>query len=116
MRIMSFNVLCYGSGKHDWTKRIPLVVRTIRNCNPDTFGVQEAHYDWMKALIAAFPDYDYVGVGRDNGKKRGEFSAVFYKKDELGRGLHKNLLMGKAQKKKRRKRVCPPQHPSRPHR
>ena len=83
MRIMSFNVLCYGSGKHDWTKRIPLVVRTIRNCNPDTFGVQEAHYDWMRALIAAFPDYDYVGVGRDNGKKRGEFSAVFYKKDEF---------------------------------
>lgn len=83
MRIMSFNVLCYGSGKHEWTKRIPLVVRTIRNVNPDTFGVQEAHYDWMKALTAAFPDYDYVGVGRDNGKKKGEYSAVFFKKNEF---------------------------------
>ncbi len=83
MRIMSFNVLCYGNEKHFWTKRIPLVVRTIRNCDPDTFGVQEAHYGWMKALAAAFPDYAYVGVGRDNGKKKGEYSAVFYRKNKF---------------------------------
>lgn len=80
MRIMSFNILCGGRGAQEWEKRIPLVVRTIRNCDPDTFGVQEATPGWMKALCAAFPDYDYVGVGRDDGKKKGEFSAVFYKK------------------------------------
>lgn len=83
MRIMSFNVLCYGSINHDWTKRIPLVVRTIRNCDPDTFGVQEAHYGWIRALTGALPDYGFVGVGRDNGKRRGEYSAVFYKKSKF---------------------------------
>lgn len=83
MRIMSFNVLCYGSGRHEWTKRIPLVVRTIRNCDPDTFGVQEAHFGWIKVLTTAFPDYDFVGVGRDNGKRKGEYSAVFYKKSKF---------------------------------
>ncbi len=82
MKAMSFNVLCYGNGENEWTKRIPLVVRTIRNEDPDAFGVQEAHYDWMKALIGAFPDYAYVGKGRDDGRKKGEFSAVFYKKDK----------------------------------
>lgn len=81
MRIMSFNVLCGGRGEQEWEKRIPLVVRTIRNCDPDTFGVQEATPGWMKALRAAFPDYDYVGVGRDDGKNRGEYSAVFFKKE-----------------------------------
>lgn len=80
---MSFNVLCGGNGENEWKKRIPLVVRTIRNCNPDTFGVQEAHIGWMKALTGAFPDYDYVGVGRDDGKKKGEFSAVFFRKDKF---------------------------------
>lgn len=80
---MSFNVLCYGNGIHFWTKRMPLVVRAIRNCDPDTFGVQEAHYGWIRFLNAAFPDYGYVGVGRDNGKKKGEFSAVFYKKEKF---------------------------------
>ena len=79
---MSFNVLCGGKGELDWDKRIPLVVRAIRKENPDTFGVQEAHAGWMRALKGAFPDYAAVGVGRDNGKRRGEFSAVFYKKEK----------------------------------
>lgn len=83
MRIMSFNILCAGKGENEWFKRIPLVVRTIRNYDPDTFGVQEAHKEWMTALTGAFPDYDYVGVGRDDGKDDGEFSAVFYKKDDF---------------------------------
>lgn len=81
MKVMSYNILCAGRGENAWEKRIPLVVRTIRNADPDVFGVQEAHYHWMRALMGAFPDYAHVGVGRDNGKKRGEFSAVFYKKD-----------------------------------
>ncbi len=82
MKTMSFNLLCSGRGELEWHKRIPLVVRTIRNAEPDTFGVQEAHIGWMNALKAAFPDYDCVGIGRDNGKKRGEFSAVFFRKDK----------------------------------
>lgn len=83
MRIMSFNVLCAGKGERVWYKRIPLVVRTIRNCDPDCFGVQEAHKEWMNALTNSFPDYDYVGIGRDDGKDEGEFSAVFFKKDRF---------------------------------
>jgi len=81
MKVMSFNVLCYGNGENSLFKRMGLVIRAIRNEEPELFGVQEAHYVWMKALIAAFPDYSYSGVGRDDGKKKGEFSAVFYKKD-----------------------------------
>ena len=83
MRIMSFNVLCGGAGIKDWPARTPLVVRTIYNADPDTFGVQEAHIDWMRALCACLPAYDYVGVGREDGKEDGEFSAVFYKKDKF---------------------------------
>lgn len=80
MKVMSFNLLCYGSGENFILNRMGLVVRTIRNEEPELFGVQEAHYMWMKVLISAFPDYAYVGVGRENGKRKGEFSAVFYKK------------------------------------
>lgn len=82
MKIMSFNILCGGRGSQNWVNRIPLVVRIINNNAPDTFGVQEAHIGWMKALKACLPDYAYVGVGRDDGKNGGEFSAVFYRKDK----------------------------------
>ena len=81
MKVMSFNLLCGGAGERDWKERAGLAIRAIRSEAPDLFGVQEAHWDWMKALSGAFPDYAYVGIGRDDGKKKGEFSAVFYKKD-----------------------------------
>jgi len=37
----------------------------------------------MQDLLAGLTDYNYVGVGRDDGKTKGEYSAIFYKKDEL---------------------------------
>ena len=83
MKVMSFNVLCSGKGQNWWGKRKPLVRDVIRKYDPDTFGLQEAHYRWMNYLCKELKDtYDYVGVGRDNGKRMGEFSPVFYKKDK----------------------------------
>ena len=37
----------------------------------------------MQDLQSGLTDYNYVGVGRDDGKTKGEYSAIFYKKDEL---------------------------------
>ncbi len=82
MRIMSFNLLCAGKGNRNWPNRSPLAIRIIYKYDPDTFGVQEAHIGWMNVLKACLPAYDYVGIGRDDGKEAGEFSAVFYKKDK----------------------------------
>ena len=81
MKIMSFNVLCGGDGKRSWPGRTEMVLDTIRRADPDSLGVQEAHFDWIKTLRAGLPEYDYVGVGRDDGKEKGEFSAVFFKKE-----------------------------------
>ena len=51
---------------------------------PDFFGIQEAHYGWMKYLSGQLKDYyAYVGVGKDDGKNGGEFSPVFYRKDKF---------------------------------
>ena len=83
MKIMSFNLLCGGGDRRDWRCRTELVLDTVRKADPDTLGVQEAHYDWIKTLFAGLPAYDFVGVGRDDGKTDGEFSAVFYKKDKF---------------------------------
>jgi len=37
----------------------------------------------MQDLEAGLTDYSYVGVGRDDGDTKGEYSAIFFKKDEL---------------------------------
>ncbi len=82
-RIMSFNLLCWGKDSRYFKNRIPLVCQVIREAKPSSFGVQEAHIEWMNALRENLPEYDFVGVGREDGKEDGEFAAVFYLKDEF---------------------------------
>ncbi len=83
MNIMSFNVLCYGCDGHSWLDRDADVIATVRKYMPDIFGIQEAHIGWMGIFRESMDEYDFVGVGRDDGKDEGEFSPVFYKKDKF---------------------------------
>ena len=63
--------------------RIARVLKMIRNYLPDTFGVQEATYSWIKQIDGEFGDlYGYVGEGRDGGTS-GEYSAIFYNKNKF---------------------------------
>ena len=84
MRAMTFNVLCAGRNEHQWCRRQPLVRDVIKTYMPDFFGIQEAHYGWMKYLAGQLKEfYTYVGVGKDDGLNGGEFSPVFYRKDKF---------------------------------
>ena len=81
---MTFNVLCAGRNEHQWCRRQPLVRDVIKTYMPDFFGIQEAHYGWMKYLAGQLKEfYAFVGVGKDDGKNGGEFSPVFYRKDKF---------------------------------
>ncbi len=82
IKVMTFNVLCYGPDEMCWEDRWSLVTDILRNNAPDSFGLQESHFGWMTAVSNALPEYSYVGVGRDDGANEGEFSPVFYKKDK----------------------------------
>ena len=66
-----------------WDLRKAELIEQIKQIAPTSFGVQEATYNQMQDLGAGLAEYNYVGVGRDDGKTKGEFSAIFYKKDEL---------------------------------
>lgn len=83
MKVLTYNILCHGCEGHDWFDRKDAVTSTVRKYMPDVFGLQEAHIDWMRAFWKAMPEYDYVGVGREDGKEDGEFSPVFYKRDKF---------------------------------
>jgi hypothetical protein len=45
--------------------------------------VQEALARQMNDLQTALPNYRYYGVGRNDGKTKGEYSAIFYRSDLL---------------------------------
>lgn len=61
-----------------WTQRYPYIAKLIRFHGFDIFGTEEGLYHQVEDLKAALPGYDYIGVGRDDGKKGGEYAAIFY--------------------------------------
>ena len=70
-------------GENSWTNRKSFMVRQLQFYEPDIFGVQEAMPNQMKDLDSLLSDYDFVGVGRDDGNNQGEYSAIFYKSDQF---------------------------------
>ncbi len=85
LKVMSFNIrLNVDSDKENsWTNRKQDVVDLLSYYHPDYFGVQEALPEQMKDIKNGLKNYDYVGVGRDDGKEKGEFSAIFYDTERL---------------------------------
>ncbi|MFA6984748.1 MAG: endonuclease/exonuclease/phosphatase family protein [Arenimonas sp.] len=84
LNVMSFNIRCGFCEKPDdinhWSKRKDLVADLIRSHRPDLIGLQEAELFQVRDLAAILVDYDWVGVGRDDGKDKGEANAILFRK------------------------------------
>ncbi len=65
-----------------WAHRKDNVNGLIRFHDFDIMGTQEGLHHQLEDIVGA-GDYAYVGVGRDDGKNAGEFSAIVYKKDRF---------------------------------
>jgi endonuclease/exonuclease/phosphatase family metal-dependent hydrolase len=65
-----------------WSQRRPLVAEVIHGISPDVLGTQEGLHDQLRDIAADLPEYEWLGRGRDGGD-RGEFMAIFYRKDRL---------------------------------
>ncbi len=66
-----------------WKQRLPEVCNLVKYHNFDIFGTQEGLYHQLENMKEQLPEMDYIGVGRDDGKQAGEYSAIFYKKDKF---------------------------------
>lgn len=82
LKVMSFNVRMSSAndGTNSWALRYPAVGDMFKDQKPDIMGVQEALYEQIYFFDNNFKDYKYVGVGREDGKKEGEFMAIFWNK------------------------------------
>lgn len=80
IELMSYNIKYANEndGENSWSLRKDHLAKQIKFYQPDIFGVQEAVLGQLEYFENALPGYQYVGVGRDDGKTKGEFSAVFY--------------------------------------
>ena len=85
VRLMSFNIRYDNpaDGINNWENRKKLVTETLLIKSPDLIGMQEVLERQLVYLGENLPDYNYSGVGREDGKTGGEYVPVFYKKNRF---------------------------------
>lgn len=85
IRVMTFNIR-YGTaddGPDAWPHRKGMLFDVIRTYDADLLGLQEALRGQLDEIHAAVPGYTELGVGREDGKTAGEYSALLYRTDRF---------------------------------
>ena len=83
LNVMSYNIR-YASpndGPNLWKNRKGDMIETLLNINPDLLGLQEVLHTQLLDLTNGMKEYSYIGVGREDGKTKGEYSPILYRKD-----------------------------------
>lgn len=80
LTILSYNIKYDNKRDYEnnWSIRKERLIALLRDYNPTIFGVQEGLLSQIKYIDNSFEKYSYIGVGRDDGQKKGEFCAIFY--------------------------------------
>lgn len=82
---MSFNIRYDNpsDNENNWEHRKAEVVTMIQYYSPEILGIQEGLQHQVTYMDSTLTNYKYVGVGRDDGKYKGEYAAIFYKRERL---------------------------------
>ncbi|MCM4159700.1 endonuclease/exonuclease/phosphatase family protein [Antarcticibacterium flavum] len=80
VNVMTYNIkyATENDGENSWSKRKDHLTNQLKFYHPDIMGVQEALHGQLEHIKEHVADYQYVGAARDDGKTKGEYSAVFY--------------------------------------
>lgn len=82
LTVMTYNIRYDNPGDpNPWRDRRGEVAQLIKSA--DIIGLQEALRSQIDDLQARLDGYAWFGVGRDDGKNKGEYSCIFYRKDRL---------------------------------
>ena len=79
-KVITFNVRCAGPwdlSPNSWEERLPRIQQFLNAERPVLFGVQEASHAQMVGLLDGTA-YRFVGGGRDDFHRSGEYSGIFY--------------------------------------
>lgn len=85
VRYATFNIRYDNPGDqlNNWKYRKGNVCKFIQDRNLEIVGMQEVLHNQLKDLLNGLPGYSYVGIGREDGKKKGEYAPIFYRTDRF---------------------------------
>lgn len=80
--VMSYNIRYDNNGdcENKWSCRKNALTLMLNKYHPDIIGLQEVLHNQKKHIAGKLKDYEGFGVGRDNGKRKGEYAPVFFNK------------------------------------
>ena len=71
------------NGKRAWRNRVVGIVEMLQREKVEILAIQEGLHGQVADLWASMPEFGFEGVGRDDGKKSGEYTGIFYRKDRF---------------------------------
>lgn len=85
LKVMSYNIKYDNTSDtvNNWNNRKAFLISQLNYYNADVIGTQEGLHHQLEDIKSALDRYDYVGLGRDNGDTKGEYSAIFYNKENV---------------------------------
>ena len=85
VEVMSFNIRLdhVADSMSNWKYRKDNAAQMIAYYAPDIVGMQEVVKNQLNDLKERLPQYTALGVGRADGKEKGEYCSLFYKTERF---------------------------------
>ncbi len=98
LKTMTFNIRYDNTmdSINPWQIRKEWVTELLEKYDANVLGLQEALQHQMKYIAEKLPQYDWVGVGRDDGQTKGEYVPILYKKEHFELLDHNHFWLSKS--------------------
>ncbi len=86
IEVVTFNIRYLNQneeGDNHWSVRKKITIAALREFDADIFGLQEALRSQLDDIATALPGYTEFGIGRDDGKTRGEYSPILFRSERF---------------------------------
>ncbi len=84
VRVATFNIrnVNKSDGQNNWELRFQKVGNFLKKSKADIIGLQEVKQLQLDDIDKLLDEYDGIGVGRDDGKQKGEYNPIFYNRNK----------------------------------
>lgn len=85
IQVMTYNVKYANEndGENSWSKRKQFITNQLKFYEPDIMGLQEVLFSQIQHFTSEIGGYNFVGKAREDGKQKGEFTAILFKNEKF---------------------------------